>query len=256
MNTDSLRDLIVQGLRDQIRVRTYRGGFLITTPITLASGVPFQLRADVRGDQVTLSDEGQVAQELDVQGFDVTSPKGKEHWGDILRSLDFAPALNAEPWELSMCAPVELLGAAVSTLADAAAHGDALRVFAKSYRPANIRERVIRAVHDLAPRARINPRAEMTMRAGGRRLVSFSATQASTAFVQTISSAQGPNDGYDKALGTFSHAAPPIEQRVVVFDGPLTALPQWQRDGIGEVARLVSGADVEAAARAILASTR
>lgn len=254
MNAERIRELFMEGVSQQIDVREYRGGYLVTTPITLADGAPFQVRADFDGEDVTLNDLGQVAGELDAAGFDITSQSGEKHWSHVLQSVGFAPAIGADPWELALTAPRELFGAAVLSLADVAASADGLRVLSASYRPKTLQERLVRSVHAAAPEARINQRARMRMRGGGERQVSFSASTVHTAYVQAITASQGPYAGYDRALGTFTHAIVEPKRRVVVFDGSLREMDAWQRAGISEVATLVPGADPDAAARVILRS--
>ena len=192
MNAERIRELFMEGVSQQIDVREYRGGYLVTTPITLADGAPFQVRADFDGEDVTLNDLGQVAGELDAAGFDITSQSGEKHWSHVLQSVGFAPAIGADPWELALTAPRELFGAAVLSLADVAASADGLRVLSASYRPKTLQERLVRSVHAAAPEARINQRARMRMRGGGERQVSFSASTVHTAYVQAITASQGP----------------------------------------------------------------
>ncbi|WOO98223.1 hypothetical protein [Micrococcus terreus] len=252
MNDTTILDLVTQGIRDQYRVRSYRGGYLLTTSTTLTGGVPFQLRLQLDGDAVMLNDDGQVAQELDMAGYDIESDSGRTHWSAIQREIGFSPYPGSDPWELSTRAPLELLGPAVSALSEAAVQANALRILAPAYKPASMRERLLRSVAASSSKVLIKQNALMDMRGGGKRQVTFSATLDHTAYVQTISRSQGPNDGYDKGLGTFSAAAISRPQRVLVLDGRLSTWPDWQLRNLRDHAELVSGAEPDEAAELIL----
>lgn len=253
MNTTTVLELVTKGLADRFRVREYRGGFLITTATSLTDGTPFQLRFDVSDGIAHLNDDGQVAQELDAAGFDIESRSGRVHWSDIQRGIGFDPLIGAEPWELGLTTPLELLGPAVSALSEAAIQADSLRILAPAHRPVTMGERIIRSVTAANHEVVIKQRAVMQMRGGGKRQVTFSAYRQHTAYVQTATNSQGPNDGYDKALGTFSQSSVERERRLIVLDGPISRLPSWQLEGLQKVADVVSGDDVDEAAEAVIA---
>lgn len=246
------REQLFRGIADQFDFQEYRDGLLITTPQTLTGGIPVELMATFEADRINLTDQGRVAQELDATGIDIFKGQTGELWKDLARSLTFDPAMGAEPWELSLSAPQQLMGAAVVELADAAVRADALRVLAPSFRPLTHDQRIIRAVHQSNDKIKVQPRAKIRLRGGGERQTSFSASLRHTVYVQSASLSSGTNSGYDHALGVFSRALVDKDRRLVVLEGRSSQWERWQREGLSEIASVVNSEHEDVVTRAIL----
>lgn len=252
MTLQTIEQAVLGNLHDQYSFRPYRDSVLVVTPQTLSNDIPVELRITEHNGTLEITDDGRVAQELNDIGVNVTKGLAAKRWLQIQQSIGLDPLLSADPWELACSVDPSQAGMAVALLADAAVRGDMLSLLRTGDKPANFVDQIMGEVIRHSGDVKIQTRAHMKVRNGGKREVTFSATDHATVFVQSATKANGQNSAYDHAMGVFSMAEVPKNHRLVIFEGHQNDWKPWHYSNLGDVAHVAFGFEPDAVADKII----
>lgn len=209
---------------------------VLVTSHHYADGDTVELMVQTVGDEVIVSDGGEVLARLDSVGVNVNS---RSRVGQSWKRLMAAHALENDRGQLVRRASVEHAAELVQEMADAVANLDGLRLLAPGPRRLAFPERLTTYLEAEFPF--VEPRARLTGASGWLYRVTAAAGSSAErpVYVQTAS---GPNTAAQKSavehcFTMFSDVSGqlPTERRLVVLDDE--AAPQWRP----ELVTLLSG---------------
>lgn len=237
-------DEIVKGYRETLKAVPYGDGHLISLPTTFASGNLVTLLVTIDGGVVTVTDRGLAAEELTDVGLDFSSGRLARSFAAVRDSTGLAPMFGAEEWELTASADAADIAVAIQAVADAAIRAEGLRALAASRRSVTFADR---AIHRVAARTAVVPRARMPGKHGAARPVtlSYKGRDRENYYVQALAGRDSDTRirAYDHASGLFLGATPSLSHRVALLqEGDWEP---WQVHNLTEVCKVIDETDAD-----------
>ena len=171
MDAQKLTSLVVREMNDEITVRHYGHGFLMTLPLTYWDDDRVTLFVEPFESGYRVSDRGSTAVRLHMTGMNVEAPKVVESWRRSVAALNlFNP--GDEDLELAHFTDADQLGESILKIAEASLRIDQLRWLHSAQIPVRFPDKVVRRLVKAAgERAAVRPNAPMKLRHGRIRQV-------------------------------------------------------------------------------------
>lgn len=171
MDAQKLISLVVREVNDEITVRDYGHGFLMTLPLTYWDDDRVTLFVEPFESGYRVSDRGSTAVRLHMTGMNVEAPKVAESWRRSVAVLNLFNPGN-EDLELAHFTDADQLGQSILKVAEASLRIDQLRWLHSAQPPVRFPDKVVRRLVKAAgERAVVRPNAPMKLRHGRTRQV-------------------------------------------------------------------------------------
>jgi len=188
MDAQKLTSLVVREMNDEITVRDYGHGFLMTLPLTYWDDDRVTLFVEPFESGYRVTDRGSTAVRLHMIGMNVETPKVAESWRRSIATLNLFNPGNEE-LELAHFTDADQLGESILKVAEATLRIDQLRWLYSAHTPARFPDKVVRRlVRAVGERAAVRPNAPMKLRHGRIRQVTAAVgtDERSQVYVQAV----------------------------------------------------------------------
>lgn len=239
-----LETAVLGAVNDHLSVRPYRGGHLVSTPLTYSDGDTITVFVETFAGAFRVSDRAEATDRLDSWG--VHSEQGRA--AEAIVAARRAASLNpfaSEQEELSTICDVAELGATILAVAQAALRVEQLRWLAKDRPSLKFDDRLANRLVSVssARHWRMTRRAKLPLAHGRTRMVTAAVEGLNgTAYVQAVSDADKERS-VANCYYLFDRSTAPKSQRVAALAGAPDGWPTGLQEDLSDVGTVTFFAD-------------
>ncbi|NKQ59376.1 hypothetical protein HFP15_41735 [Amycolatopsis sp. K13G38] len=223
-------------VNDQLDVKPYGHGHLITLPLAFYDDDQITLFAEPFEGGVRVTDQGTTAMRLHMADVDLQNARVADSWNRSVAALG-VKSLAAEEGIVGAWGTVDEIGRLVLMVAEAALRVDQLRWLATDRRPVQFRDRVVSQLNAIArANEQVTPNAPLPQTSGRTRQVTAAVglDHERRVYVQAMG-ASNREQAAEHCYYVFSHTKVPRDRVLAVAAGTRDAWSSALLDELGQV---------------------